>query len=397
MIPNENFCVAPWVHFMVNPDGHIGPCCLVNPEFHWSYGSVNDDDFDIDKIMNNEIVKKIRRDFMAGITPHPCKICKASEVNNATHYRRHLNEHWFNDDLLKNTKPDGTYENFELKYADIRTSNVCNLSCIICGNSYSFGAGALRNKLYGSSGDTPVRLKYDRPEVTVEIFKRYIKTIKRIMFAGGEISLDPHHLEILDLLEENEKFDVQMFYQLNMQKISIGDVYLPDRWKKFDQVEVCGSIDGCGKTFEYIRYGGNWEKTVENLKALIKYPNIDVRFNIVVQFFNFNNIPILIDELEKLFPSEYVLHLAERCMLTRIYGDDYQLELIPKEYIDIKAWESLKERGYMVDHILDFIYSDYSATEKQIMDITFFMKRYKEISGLDAKDIIPYYHEFIKD
>ena len=50
---------------------------------------------------------------------------------------------------------------------------------------------------------------------------------------------------------------------------------------KFPNVLFTCSIDGIGEKFNYIRRGGSWNKTIENIKFLQDHPNVDLRANTV--------------------------------------------------------------------------------------------------------------------
>ena len=71
----------------------------------------------------------------------PCKQCTKCyerEENGFFSMRNDQNKnmgHYI--DLVDETHDDGTQERFEIKYYDIRFSNLCNLSCRSCGDIFS--------------------------------------------------------------------------------------------------------------------------------------------------------------------------------------------------------------------------------------------------------------------
>ena len=55
------------------------------------------------------------------------------------------------------------------------------------------------------------------------------------------------------------------------------------------------SIDGLGEKFDYIRRGGNWNVTLNNIKFLQAQPNVDLRANTVFFVLTAQELPDIID------------------------------------------------------------------------------------------------------
>jgi sulfatase maturation enzyme AslB (radical SAM superfamily) len=64
---------------------------------------------------------------------------------------------------------------------------------------------------------------------------------------------------------------------------------------KFPNVLFTCSIDGMGDKFNYIRRGGNWERTIENIKFLQSFSNVDLRANTVFFVLTAQELPDIID------------------------------------------------------------------------------------------------------
>ena len=260
----------------------------------------------------------------------------------------------------------------------------------MCGTLFSYKSGDLLKKTSLKRIDSPEILKINDWDSIFDVYKNNINIVDRIYFAGGEPLIIPEHLDILNLLLENKKTNVYLYYNSNCSNFTYKGVFFPDIWKQFDRVEINASVDAEGATLEYMRYGSDWNKIYENLKELKKYPNIIVSFNIVVTFFNLNNVPILVDILEDLIEEPRITFNIARGR------DDLGINLVPKEYVDFKSWISLLDRGYNCNLILNEMDKPETIDKINLERVIYFMDKFKEETGKDAKDIISYYDEVIK-
>ena len=78
-------CSLPWNHLSVTPHGWVTPCCEVNwnasDSIARNYGEVSgkEETFNIqhgvDKVINSDSYKKIRREMLNGDVPEACLSC----------------------------------------------------------------------------------------------------------------------------------------------------------------------------------------------------------------------------------------------------------------------------------------------------------------------------------
>ena len=64
---------------------------------------------------------------------------------------------------------------------------------------------------------------------------------------------------------------MKLKFQTNMSVLGQGKYKITDYIRHFQLFEFTVSLDGIGKTDEYIRRRSNWEDIVKNIKAVKQY------------------------------------------------------------------------------------------------------------------------------
>ena len=79
------FCMAPWIHMHVWPNGRAFPCCLADPA-KGDYGNTNQST--LKELWNSDVAKKLRVNMLAD-KPHPtCTRCYRLEADGDAHTLR---------------------------------------------------------------------------------------------------------------------------------------------------------------------------------------------------------------------------------------------------------------------------------------------------------------------
>ena len=104
--------------------------------------------------------------------------------------------------------------------------------------------------------------------------------VEKLSFFGGEPLLDKKHSALLKkLIDADRAKETTLFYSTNGQQI--GKHY-EKLWSQFKRVEIFFSIDGIEEQFTYLRWPGDWNKTVKNIDWFLdlpkRYPNVDWYF-----------------------------------------------------------------------------------------------------------------------
>jgi len=346
---NPSFCSAPWVHVHSLPDGNIIPCCIWDYEDYQSdrkkFGNINNSESML-AALNNAGFKELRKKFLNGEHVPGCVRCYDREKYNVTSSMRH----WFNsytidteqvEQNILQTKDDGTIDNVNIRYVDIRFGNICNLKCRMCSHGLS-------STWYEETGDLPDDLQWGGRSKTKFVhtdcydkLDPYLKDVKEIYFAGGEPFLYPEHLKILDRLVELGNTNCVLKYNTNLTTLKYKGRNFIDVWKNFPNVAVGASIDGMEDTVEYIRTNLVWKEFEENFNLVkTQAPHVHISPSITIGILN----------IEKFADFE------KYCLLNGWHGDRaFSLNYImdPK-YMNIQylpIWYKQKMIKSLEDHI----------------------------------------------
>ena len=178
---SKTFCMFPWVHLNIVPNGNVYPCCVgVSSD---PLGKITDD-VKFDDIINNENFKELRNNMLADIPSNACTSCYDLEKFGNS-FRKYANESFGHliDEALDNTDSDGTLHDFKMRYCDVRFKNICNFKCRTCGPDYSSSWALEENRHMGTKHKI-----YDLSTNTniLEEFLNHIPNVELVYFAGGE-------------------------------------------------------------------------------------------------------------------------------------------------------------------------------------------------------------------
>lgn len=313
----KSFCILPWIHTAIDPDGTIRPCCMA--EFTYRMGDLKETPL-LKDIFNNDKYKKFRMEMLNGPElPAPCKSCKIQEEAGTESYRTRKNQTYA--DVIDNLdpNPDGSAEFVQL-YIDYRLSNKCNFKCITCGPQFSSSHALEIIKLTKNRHDLTNKNAYIEVDNFTEQFKTFGKDIREIYFAGGEPMIMDHHYEILNLFIESQQ-SVSISYNTNLSELNYKGIDVLDLWSKINgPVKIGASIDGFDIAGETIRFGLSSETFKKNLEKIINGPdNLHISFNVTFGVTNYETVVDTVRELLTLVPQNREFHIT----FNPIFGPDY--------------------------------------------------------------------------
>lgn len=284
---NETFCMAPWSHTYVSPQGERRLCCASREKSSWikQYIDVENDDKStefvptkLDEHWNSEYMKDIRKSLMAGEEIEQCQVCNHKLLNLHT-YRGYFNHQLFPDKIeeaFEKTRDDGYTEMKPISY-DYRISNLCNFKCRMCGDQLSSSWEAERRQMknWTPEGD-PWMTPENRTKLqnfTREVLEKELwaavheERIEEIYWVGGEPLMFQIHWDIMEhLVKTGQSKNVVVRYNTNLSRVSWKGINLYDLLKHFKHVNISASIDGTGPIVEYVRHGIKWDKWLQNFK-----------------------------------------------------------------------------------------------------------------------------------
>jgi MoaA/NifB/PqqE/SkfB family radical SAM enzyme len=263
---NPNFCPAPWLSFYIDPSGNVENCCVSKNQL----GNI-EQDTSIKEIIFTGKNKNIQQDMLDGKSVDGCRWC-----HNKSHT---LQSRFFN---IFPDRQDSLYNNagsFELRYMDLRWSNVCNYACVYCGPELS--------STWAEELKQTHRIERSSKNSMLDYVLENIHTLKELYLAGGEPLMMKENETVLQALSEKNA-DCHVCVNTNLSQIENNRIFelLVDRGPK---TQWLISVDDMSERYEYLRYPGRWNTFDKNLSALKKIAG-SVSFNMV--FINLNALTI---------------------------------------------------------------------------------------------------------
>ena len=267
-------CSAIDAGLFVYNDGGVKTCCSGN----FNFGSIREQP--IQNIFSSELYLEVKQS-LANNQPHDyCKGCYNIEQTAPGSSQKTA----FND-LYPVT--DGTRK---IKLADVRWSDVCNLTCRYCNINDSSEWKKLRNIPIETVNKSYIDSLFD--EVTENK-----DNIDRLYLLGGEPLMQKHNERLLDIVNKNVFIDV--LTNGSVPNLENNKVY--QKLKNFRKVYWNLSFDNVGNRFEYVRAGADWNTLVANIQTMIKdFGTNAVTIHPVYTLWNALNIRELYDFAEEM-------------------------------------------------------------------------------------------------
>lgn len=344
--------------------GDAYPCCI----YDWNMPVDNINRSGLKGAWNSKAMRELRLRMLKNEPSAGCAKCINYDKQNIISYRHKFNtEYDHHYQLVESTHDDGTVEQINLAYFDIRFSNLCNMKCRSCGPHFS-------SKWAEDIKGKPEVVEIDHPEMWNEI-EEVLPTIEEIYFTGGESLFMPQHYKLLDMLIERG-LKPRLTYNSNATRLKFKNKHISDYWKHFDRIFFCVSLDQIGKKAEYTRNGQLWQTVFDNLcwirdnfhhgydKGVVIQPNptisvlniLDLRKiinflfenNIPTDFdINLNNLLIGPDYLSCTILPQHLKKLAEENIL-----------LLKNDLNNYKMYPQRKDfLNSALDNIINFMYS----------------------------------------
>jgi hypothetical protein len=304
LVNGDAFCVLPWIHMHPWPDGRVFTCCL--SEHDTPVGNLNEQT--LEEVYNSETMKKFRTAMLDNKKISNCNRCYEQEGYGHETLRMRSNdefmqshENWEHKrDVVKSTEEDGSVPGgVNMTYVDMRFSNICNMRCRTCGPDLSsqWFNDAVDSK-YNKTPETAIlQIQKGKTYDFMQQFDKYLPTVEKIYWAGGEPLIMDEHWYIMNKLVENGQTHpsspMRVFYNTNFKSLTYKDNDAIELWNKFNPhcISIGASLDDSGVRGEYIRKGTIWSETVKNRKRMQEEcPKVDFNISCTVGMFNILNI-----------------------------------------------------------------------------------------------------------
>ena len=243
------------------------------------------------------------------------------------------------------------YGDTGIVYADVRTSNYCNLQCNMCSPLDSSKIESyVRTNPEMEQYFKDVPREFENTTVNVPVDLSNLRVLK---VAGGEPTIDPKCIEFLDNLTNTA--DTELWVTTNATRML---PFLRKYKSKFKRLCVTLSLDATGDILEFIRYPADWRIIEANIDAAIQEQLCDdMNVNIVVQPFNILTVRSW---------AEWFSEFKERVSRTKIVFNEcskprhFSLHAMPPVAIDYtlhqldackSIWPNLTDRFQELENI----------------------------------------------
>lgn len=393
---SKTFCMLPWTHMHIVPEGDVLPCCGV--DLSQPVGSLRKES--LKDIWNGEDMRRIRRNMLSGKASKECERCYIAERAGSHTLRHKSNEdyrHHF--DWVEQTNVNGSVPYFRMPYMDVRFSNVCNFRCRTCCPSLSSGTFSDHGKIFGPASHPKLLHPTDNIEDLWTQIEPLLPHIEEIYFAGGEPLLMDEHYRILDFFLEHGMQDVRIRYNTNFSLFQYRNWNVLDYWKQFKRVQIGASLDVMGSRGELLRKGQNWAKTVEMRKTLDRTcPHVDFYLAVTVSALNVFDLVDFHREWTKqgwIHPGGFVMSylFTPEFMSTQVLTRSQKIELHRQlnqycEDIRNQFGEKVTRLCANFQDVLNFTNAaDHTELRPKLQDI---MKKYDSLRDEESEQLFPY-------
>ncbi len=262
------FCMVPFLHTYVEPDGSVRPCCVAQGE---PFGNIKTQS--IKDIWGGEKYKTFRLNMVKEQESVECRRCMVEETYSKQSMRKSMNDLFgYRDDLVSSMNSDGSLPHMSLQRWDFRFSNLCNFACIGCSPTFSSTWADLGELMFYPKQEKFLNNNNYMENFLSTISDESIDSVKQVYFAGGEPLMQWEHYSILEKLLERGRFDdetLEFSYSTNLSTLSFKGKNVLDYWTKMKRIRVCVSIDEVDEDrLHYIRYPSSISKLVPHLRIL---------------------------------------------------------------------------------------------------------------------------------
>ena len=347
----ETFCILPWMHLATNASGNLRVCCNSTPGKNFitkedgSPYKLHKDN--MEEAWASEVYETIRKQMLDGERPEMCQRCFREEDVGIKSARQAWNNKWKEDKEYTMDAP------FDIKYVDLRLSNLCNLKCRMC-NPYASNMwvkewASVDTALSESEYKRLSKMDWPEKEKTWENLFSIAHTVEEIYLTGGEPTVIKQQQKLLDYFIDNGTAkDIRLKYNTNLVKVP---PWLLERWGKFKRVQLNCSIDAVGELDHYIRHPSKWEVIVKNFEILRKFPNVNIEIHCTVQMYNILRLHELI---------EWAKPYGHKIYLNILNHPDYlNVRVLPK-HLKEQAENSLQAHLDVpkMQGLLDYMYAE---------------------------------------
>lgn len=380
----DNFCLQPWIGIHGWPDGSVFPCCMYNSKT--PLGNLNQNS--IEEILHNDDYVKLRQELLENKKPEGCRRCYQLEDANLTTLRQTTTARY--PHLYQKIKQLNDTHNVELKYLDVRFSNICNFKCRTCGPELS---NKWWQELHGTPGKPDAGVIQIPRDRFWDFYEKALETADEITFAGGEALMQEEHYKALQRLIQLKKFEISINYTTNLSVLKYKQYDLFDIWSNFKNIEIYASLDASGARGEYLRKGTDWNKIEENRKRLKQLSGIKFAITPTISLFNVWHFP----DFHRDWVERDMIAIDDVRLNILTWPPRSQANMLKNKQIVIDKWQEhiswLQSKGMndvsSYDSVINFLNVDLPNREELLKDFFRVNSRVDETRNENLFDVFP--------
>jgi hypothetical protein len=281
----ENLCLAPWTHTYLSPQTERRLCCASREQplgftqyIDRGQGSGNYTPGTLEQHWNSQHMRTVRLKMLDNQVPEECEVCEKKLLNTAV-YRDYFNQLFGHKwpEVLSSTDEHGNTTMRPVSW-DYRFSNLCNFKCRMCGDMLS-SAWESEQRQHDMIDWSDPKNNWMRPDVREQIsqfqdtqieaeFAQAVEQhrIEEIYWVGGEpLMYEQHWRYMRRIIELGDGPRVYARYNTNLSRIDYRGCNLySDILAHVRDWQICASLDGTGRTGEYIRTGLDYSQWRDN-------------------------------------------------------------------------------------------------------------------------------------
>lgn len=288
---SSTYCAAIHHHINLTPKGYIEPCCV------WMKDD-RDQEFkftELEKYKTSDQLKDYKQALDSGVKLPHCRLCWKQESMGQESQRKMYNR-WL------------TREDDKITSIEFKLGNLCDLKCVMCNGENSSQITTEYRMNQKKFDQLPVigpatafikpspHSEFNWPES--EEFKNFVDHIgndlKEIILTGGEPTIIPYVVRLLDNITHPEKVRLTMITNANSVSSQLLEIL-----KRFMHVNITISLEGIEEHNDQIRFNSDWDRVVENIQRYKEIPNVIIKINHVLQAFSVTTLIPLIEWTEK--------------------------------------------------------------------------------------------------
>ena len=288
----DKLCLAPWVHTYLSPQTERRMCCASREPaqsfrqyIDTAAGTGQYRPTTLEQHWNSDHMRSVRVRMMRNETLPECAVCNEQLLNTDV-YRSYFNRMFghLRESVLAATDESGHTTALPVSW-DYRFSNLCNFKCRMCGDMLS-SSWESEQRVNNSIDYTNPRNAWMQPLVREQIsrfqdtqieqeFSAAVEShrVEEVYWVGGEPLMYEQHWRYMQrIIELGDGERVYARYNTNLSRVNYGGCSLyRDVLLHLRDWQICASLDGTGRTGEYIRTGLNYESWLENFEQGLKY------------------------------------------------------------------------------------------------------------------------------